>query len=166
VPSVGEQLRAAREQQKLSVYDVAEITKIKTDHIRALEQGAYEAFAAPVYIRGFLRTYSTVLHLDSADMLALLEEELSRNERFQDESKFSLTRKTTLLDRLSLLVAKLNWRVVAVIVVAAVLIGTGTWIYQMIARQRSVDPLRDLGPGLYQPAKRPGGELLPLPDSR
>ncbi len=166
MPSVGEQLRAAREQRKLSVYDVAEITKIKTDHIRALEQGVYEAFAAPVYIRGFLRTYSTVLHLDPGEMLARLEEELSKNERFQDDSKFSPTRRRTLLDKLSFLVAKLNWPVVAAIVVAALLIGGGTWIYQWIARQRSVDPLRDLGPGLYQPAQRPGGELLPLPDGR
>ena len=35
--TVSEQLRLAREQQQLDVYQVAEITKIKTDHVRALE---------------------------------------------------------------------------------------------------------------------------------
>src|SRR5258705_11311017 len=37
--TVAEQLRRAREAQNLNVYQVAEITKIKTDHIRALESG-------------------------------------------------------------------------------------------------------------------------------
>ena len=35
--TVSEQLRRAREAQELDIYQVAEITKIKTDHIRALE---------------------------------------------------------------------------------------------------------------------------------
>jgi len=55
--TVGEQLRLAREAQNLNVYQVAEITKIKTDHIRALESGTYDMFSAPVYIRGFIRSY-------------------------------------------------------------------------------------------------------------
>ena len=49
--TVSEQLRLAREQQQLDVYQVAEITKIKTDHIRALESGTYDIFPAQVYIR-------------------------------------------------------------------------------------------------------------------
>ena len=36
MPTVAEQLRTAREAQGLTVYQVAEITKIRTDHIRAL----------------------------------------------------------------------------------------------------------------------------------
>jgi hypothetical protein len=36
MPTVGEQFRHAREAQHLDVYQMAEITKIKTDHIRAL----------------------------------------------------------------------------------------------------------------------------------
>ena len=64
MPTVAEQLRQAREEQKLNIYQVAEITKIKTDHIRALESGSYDSFSAPVYIRGFVRSYAKVLKLD------------------------------------------------------------------------------------------------------
>ena len=50
--TVAEQLRSAREARKLTIYQVAETTKIRTDHIRALEVGNFEVFSAPVYIRG------------------------------------------------------------------------------------------------------------------
>ena len=47
--TVAEQLRSAREAQNLDIYQVAEITKMKTDHIRALESGEYDGFAAPIF---------------------------------------------------------------------------------------------------------------------
>src|SRR3989442_410993 len=37
--TVAEQMRRAREEQSLTVHQVSDITKIKTDHIRALEDG-------------------------------------------------------------------------------------------------------------------------------
>src|SRR5256885_16408736 len=59
--TVAEQLRQAREAQNLTVHQIAEITKIRTDHIRALEEGNYNVISAPVYIRGFIRSYATIL---------------------------------------------------------------------------------------------------------
>ena len=70
MPTVAEQLRAGREASKLDIYQVAEITKIRTDHLRALEAGDYDQFAAPVYIRGFVRTYAGLLKLDVAKVMA------------------------------------------------------------------------------------------------
>src|SRR5207245_1190575 len=67
--TVGEQLRRAREDQSLSVSQIADITKIKGDHIRALEQGDHDAFPAPVYVRGCVRTCATLLKLDAAALL-------------------------------------------------------------------------------------------------
>lgn len=82
MPTVAEQLRQGREQRKLDVYQVAEITKIKTDHIRALEEGNFNCFTAPVYIRGFVRTYGTLLKLDLPKLMADLDQELGRTEKF------------------------------------------------------------------------------------
>ena len=84
MPTVAEQLRTSREAQSLTVYQVAEITKIRTDHVRALEEGKYEAFAAPVYIRGFVRTYAGLLKLDVPRLMSLLETELSQTEKFHE----------------------------------------------------------------------------------
>jgi cytoskeletal protein RodZ len=55
MPTVAEQLRAARETKKLTVQQVADKTKIRTDHVRALEDGNFSVFSAPVYIRGSVK---------------------------------------------------------------------------------------------------------------
>ncbi len=95
MPTVAEQLRGAREAQKLSINQVAEITKIKTDHIRALESGTYDSFSAPVYIRGFVRTYAKALKLDVTQLTATLEAELSQTEKFREPNSANRPRLPT-----------------------------------------------------------------------
>ena len=75
MPSVGEQLRAAREKQGLSIPDVVERTKLRSDHVRALESGDYDVFASPVYVRGFVRSYANLLKLEVPPLMAELEGE-------------------------------------------------------------------------------------------
>src|SRR5665213_4268142 len=64
MPTVAEQLRSAREAKKLTVQQVADATKIRTDHVRALEEGNFSVFSAPIYIRGSVKNYATLLKLD------------------------------------------------------------------------------------------------------
>ncbi len=61
------------ERKKLTILQVAETTKIRTDHLRALEEGNFSVFVAPVYLRGFVRTYATLLKLDVPQIMAALE---------------------------------------------------------------------------------------------
>src|ERR1039458_2621122 len=81
---VAEQLRQAREARNLTIQQVVEITKIRTDHLLALEEGNFDVFSAPVYIRGFVRTYSTLLKLDVPQMMAALEAELAETKKFAE----------------------------------------------------------------------------------
>ncbi len=159
--TVSEQLKLAREQQQLDVYQVAEITKIKTDHIRALEAGTYEIFPAPVYIKGFTRTYATMLKLDVPRVLAELEAELSRDERFRDHPPLTNTPRSP-LDFVMLQLSRLNWRItlgalaaLVVVLVIVFLVKGGT--------PASEDPLKDLGPGVYQQKTGKSSDTLPLP---
>ena len=162
MPTVAEQLRQAREEQKLNVYQVAEITKIKTDHIRALESGAYDSFSAPVYIRGFVRSYAKVLKLDLAHITADLETELSQTEKFSAPPPLT-DRPKGVLDFLMLQFSKLSWPkavgglagLLVLIIILAVVKNFG--------RKTASDPLKNLGPGLYQPKPDSSGETLPLP---
>ena len=87
--TVAEQLLLARESKSLSIYQVAEVTKIRTDHIRALEEGNFDVFSAPVYIRGFVRTYATLLKLDVSQIMATLDSELGRTEKFHEPPPLS-----------------------------------------------------------------------------
>src|SRR5262249_4204853 len=84
MPTVAEQLRAAREAKKLTVEQVAELTKIRTDHIRALEEGNYDRFPAPIYIRGSVKNYAAKLKLDVAQVMAALDAELSRTDKHSE----------------------------------------------------------------------------------
>src|SRR6266699_5246983 len=114
MPTVAEQLRRAREAQNLSIYQVAEITKIKTDHIRALEAGTYDSFSAPVYIRGFVRTYAKVLKLDETQVVADLEAELGQTKKFRELPPL-MAKPRGALDFLMLKLSRLNWRVATVV---------------------------------------------------
>jgi len=82
--TVAEQLRAAREANKLTVEQVADMTKIRTDHVRALEEGNFSVFSAPVYIRGSVKNYATRLKLDVTAIMAELDAELGRTENFSE----------------------------------------------------------------------------------
>jgi cytoskeleton protein RodZ len=70
MPSLGEELRAAREARNLSLSDVSERIHIRTVYLQSLENEDYGTIAAPVYVRGFLRTYSRFLGLDPEEAVA------------------------------------------------------------------------------------------------
>src|SRR5882757_1688786 len=107
MPTVAEQLRAAREAKKLTVQQVADATKIRTDHIRALEEGNFNVFSAPVYIRGSVKNYATVLKMDVPKILIDLEAELSRTEKFAEPPPL-MEESRSPLDHLMFLLSKLN----------------------------------------------------------
>ncbi len=141
---------------------VAEITKMRTDHVRALEEGNYGAFTAPVYIRGFVRTYAGMLKLDVGAVLVVLDQELGQTEKFREPP--SLTQEPpTALDKVMLRLSRVNWRVALPLLTVA-LIGVASFVgVRVWQNHRSRDPLEGVGPGLYEPASPLGGDTLPLP---
>ncbi len=160
--SVAEQLRKAREQRKLTVYDVAGVTKIRTDHVRALEEGNYRVFAARVYIRGFVRSYGNLLKLDVPNLMAALEAELSEIKEFNEPSRLGGKREG-MLDSFMLRVSKVNWQLVVVVLGAGLILTAGIWGYRSWHERQTRDPLAGLGPGVYQSNETNAGEVLPLP---
>ena len=165
--SVGEQLRAAREKQGLLVSQVAEWTKLRADHVRALESGDYDVFAAPVYVRGFVRSYAMLLKLDVAGVLAELETELGQSQRLQKSTNLTKPRPGT-LDVLMLQLSKVNWGITCLVVGCALALYLSIVGYRAWRTYKSTDPLAGLGPGLYQTLNTNSGEVLPLtpPPSR
>lgn len=156
--TVAEQLRTAREARKLTVHQIADITKIRTDHIRALEEGNFDLFVAPVYIRGFVRTYAGVLKLDVPQVMAALVEELSRTEKFAEPPRLS-AQPRGVLDFVTLQFSKVNWRIASVVL--AVLTGVALLVLIALAvrNYKTRDPLKGLPPAVYH---SPGGDKLPL----
>lgn len=72
-PSVGQQLRAARLDAKLSITDVAQALKFSPRQIELLEQDDYAALPGMTIVRGFVRSYSRLLKLDTDALLKMLD---------------------------------------------------------------------------------------------
>ena len=68
--SIGTQLRQARNARNISVSDAAAATRMKSQHVEALEADDFDRFASPVYARGFLKLYAEYLGLDPAPLLS------------------------------------------------------------------------------------------------
>jgi cytoskeletal protein RodZ len=76
IPSVGDRLRAAREEKGLSLEQIAEQTRIPRRHLESLEAGDWERLPAPTYTVGFAKNYAGVVGLDRAEIGEQLREEM------------------------------------------------------------------------------------------
>jgi cytoskeletal protein RodZ len=161
VMSVAEQLRQAREARHLTVEQVAEITKIRTDHLRALEEGNFDVFSAPVYIRGFVRSLSTLLKLDVPGMMATLDAELAKTQQFAEPPPL-MRQRQGFVDFLMLQLSRVDWQKGVWVLGAAVVLATVLLVI-VVSRNSRRDPLKGVKPAVYQPTRSNSGETLPLP---
>ena len=162
VPKIADLLRGAREARGLTMHQVAEMTKLRTEHVRALEEGNYQAFSAPIFIKGFVRSYATLLKLDLPETMAALEAELAQTDRFREPPSLS-SEPHGWIDMVTLQLSKVDWRWVAPVFLLAALVATGLWGYRAWRSRPARDPLLNLGAGIYQPASSSSANTLPLP---
>jgi cytoskeletal protein RodZ len=71
--TLGETLRQARLDKGVSLADAARETRIRRAYLEALEGEDPAALPAPVYTRGFLRTYAEYLGLNAQSMIDLYQ---------------------------------------------------------------------------------------------
>jgi cytoskeletal protein RodZ len=76
VPSVGERLRAAREEKGMSLEDIAAQTRIPRRHLESIEKADWDKLPAPTYTIGFARSYASSVGLDRADVADQLRTEI------------------------------------------------------------------------------------------
>ncbi len=61
--TIGERLEEARKRKGISIREAAEATKIRGDYLQKFENNQFDLDLSEIYVRGFLRTYSTFLKL-------------------------------------------------------------------------------------------------------
>ena len=66
---VGLRLKSAREAQNLSLEDIIDKTRINRSILAQIEEGRIEQHPGAVFLRGFLRTYATVVGLDPEEIV-------------------------------------------------------------------------------------------------
>ncbi|MEO8540733.1 MAG: helix-turn-helix domain-containing protein [bacterium] len=72
---LGSLLTRAREARGLTLEDAERDTRISRRYLQALEGEQFEVIPAPVYARGFLRSYSQYLGLDPSEALSMFPRE-------------------------------------------------------------------------------------------
>jgi cytoskeleton protein RodZ len=88
---LGDRLRSARKARALSLEQVAESLHLDESIVLALEDERYDAFGAPVYIRGHLRAYARLVGLPVDSLLAAYAKADPNHERISPV----ITRDTT-----------------------------------------------------------------------
>jgi len=160
--SVAEQLRTAREAQSLTIQQIAEITNVRADHIRAIEDGNYNVFSAPVYIRGFVRSYARILKLDVPKIIAAVDEELGQTEKFAEPPPLT-DQPRTIVDFATLQLSKIDWRK---LLIGLALLVVVVIIYAIVSSWqggRKADTSSGVKPAIYHPPTNRPGDTLPLP---
>jgi len=71
-PTAGARLLAAREAAGLSVDAVAQQLKLAPRQVKALEDGDYTHLPGRTFVRGFVRNYARLVHLDPDEVLEAL----------------------------------------------------------------------------------------------
>jgi cytoskeleton protein RodZ len=71
--SIGSKLRQTREEQSLSLDQVAQATRIKSHYLEALEADQFEKLPSMAQLRGFIRAYAEFLKLDSGELILELD---------------------------------------------------------------------------------------------
>ena len=66
---LGETLRTARIEKNITFEDAERVTRIPRKYLEALELENFGILPAPVYARGFLRSYASYLGLEPKDLL-------------------------------------------------------------------------------------------------
>jgi len=75
-PSVGERLRAAREEKGFSLEDIAAETRIPRRHLESIEGSDWQRLPAPTYTIGFAKSYASAVGLDRTEIGEQLRAEM------------------------------------------------------------------------------------------
>jgi cytoskeleton protein RodZ len=80
--TIGGFLAAKRGERGLTLHQASSATRIRLEHLSALEADEPELLPAPVYARGYLRTYARYLGLDEESLVARMPQALQDTRRF------------------------------------------------------------------------------------
>lgn len=90
--TLGEKLKKIREKSGISLAEISSKTKVKQEYLEKIEANDYGNLPFDVYVKGFLRSYSNYLDLNSKKVIAQFEKEVGIREnvkKYQHKPKRS-----------------------------------------------------------------------------
>ena len=85
--TVGECLKRRREKLEISIKDLGDNLKIKSDYLKDLEENNYEKLPPDVYVKGFIKSYSELVGFDSEKMIELFRKEREIEDKVKSRNK-------------------------------------------------------------------------------
>ena len=76
-PTVGERLKSTREEQGITLEEIAARTRIPIRHLESIEQSEWTRLPAATYTVGFAKNYAVAIGLDRAEIGQALREEMA-----------------------------------------------------------------------------------------
>ncbi len=83
---LGNNLREARQRRRIDLVIAEQDTKIRSKYLAALETEDFDVLPGPVFVRGFLRTYSRYLGLDAQLFIDEYNARFGRFEEIEDHA--------------------------------------------------------------------------------
>lgn len=142
--SVGEFFRQVRETKGLTVDEVASKTRIRTDFVKALEEGNFAKLPDQVFARGFVRSYARSLGLDEEDAIHRFVQSAGAFYEKQGERERLRQRQVEEERR-----RRANRKAVGI----AIAVAIATLIF-LLSREQSSTLVRRSGPDVPPPSKK------------
>jgi cytoskeleton protein RodZ len=118
-PSLGEKLRAAREQRGISISEVAEQTRISPLYLEAIDSDNYKSLPGGIFNKGFVRSYAKYVGVDEQEALQDYSRIIAQTEPVVEE-EFKTYRPEVLTDD------RAASSIVPTVIFAAVILGLMT----------------------------------------
>ena len=153
VPTVGERLKAAREEKGLSLEDIAAQTRIPQRHLESIENGDWENLPAPTYTIGFAKSYASSVGLDRTEIGDQLREEMG-GQRFT-------TSQSEVIEAADPARTMPKWLVISAVVAVILLIVIMSVLNRRALEQPASNPPAASAPAT--PAAKPARQQQPAP---
>lgn len=77
--TIGELLQEERQRHHLSLSQLAQITRVKVEYLRALEANQFAELPAATFVKGYIKTYAKLFGFDYQPLLALLRRDFKES---------------------------------------------------------------------------------------
>lgn len=131
--SIGQYLTEARSVRKLSLDDASAVTRISKHYLQALEDENFDILPAPVYARGFMRSYAKFLGLDPVAAVMAMPSEMPQPSGLEPLAGLRQQVKISKND--------FNLRVVAIFLTVAIVAILLLWLAPKIGSGTGIDDL-------------------------
>lgn len=119
--SLGEKLRKAREEQGISINEVAEETRISAIHLKSIEKDDYRSLPGGIFNKGFIKSFAKCVGVDEQEAIRDYNRLTAKHEGIEKNTSLKPYQPKVITDDNS------NMPILLTIVFAIIILVSGAW---------------------------------------